>query len=75
MASFDTESSSGVEDAVFDYVIAGGGTSGLVVASRLTEDPSIRVIVLEAGTNCLDSPRITIPGLTLATFEDLIKSG
>lgn len=75
MASFDTESSSGAEDAVFDYVIVGGGTSGLVVASRLTEDPSIRVIVLEAGTNRLDDHRITIPRLTLATSEDQIKSG
>lgn len=70
MVSFDTESSSGLQDAVFDYVIVGGGTSGLVVANRLSEDPSIRVIVLEAGTNRLDDPRITIPGLGLATFED-----
>jgi choline dehydrogenase-like flavoprotein len=69
MASFDTESSSGLENAVFDYVIVGGGTSGLVVANRLSEDPSIRVMVL-AGTNRLNDPRITIPGLAIATFED-----
>ncbi|KAJ5883825.1 uncharacterized protein N7473_010711 [Penicillium subrubescens] len=70
MASFDTEFSSGLEDAVFDYFIVGGGTSGLVVADRLSEDPNVRVIVLEAGTNRLDDPRITIPGLGIATFED-----
>lgn len=33
----------------FDYVIVGGGTAGLLVAARLTEDPNIQVTVLEAG--------------------------
>ena len=70
MSPFDTESSADLENAAFDYIIVGGGTSGLVVANRLTEDPSIRVIVLEAGTNRLNDPRIMAPGLALATFED-----
>ncbi|KAI9654952.1 MAG: hypothetical protein M1821_005705 [Bathelium mastoideum] len=34
----------------FDYVIIGGGTAGLAVANRLSENPSVTVAVIEAGT-------------------------
>ena len=37
-------------DQTFDYVIVGGGTAGLVLANRLTEDSSVTVAVVEAGT-------------------------
>ena len=36
-------------NATYDYVVAGGGTAGLAIATRLAEDPSITVAVIEAG--------------------------
>lgn len=38
-----------ISNATFDYVIAGCGISGLGVAARLSEDPNVSVLCIEAG--------------------------
>jgi choline dehydrogenase-like flavoprotein len=48
---------------VYDFVIAGGGTAGLVIAARLTENPDISVVVVEAGEDQSEDPRVKTPGM------------
>ena len=55
-------------DSSADYVIVGAGSAGCVLANRLTEDPSVRVIVLEAG-GADRSPNIKIPAAFAEQFH------
>lgn len=46
----------------FDYLVVGGGTAGLAVAARLSEDAGLRVGVLEAGAPALGRDAVDVPG-------------
>ncbi|KAK5198411.1 hypothetical protein LTR92_002656 [Exophiala xenobiotica] len=57
----------------FDYLIVGGGTAGLVVASRLSEQSNVKVGVIEAGPPVFGEPTVDVPGRmgqTIGTQHD-----
>lgn len=55
--------------SAYDFVIVGGGTSGLVVAARLTENPNTSVLVIEAGDERTNDPRIRTPAFWLPLLQ------
>lgn len=42
----------------YDYIVVGGGTTGLVVANRLTENANVSVLIIEAGSSAFNNPQV-----------------
>lgn len=70
-AESKTEPQKKAGDGTFDYVIVGGGTGGLAMAARLSEDPNVSVAVIEAGSYY----QITNPLLSSTPAGDIAWSG
>jgi choline dehydrogenase len=65
-SGYDVKNVSSSQDT-FDYVIVGAGSAGCVLANRLSADPSVRVLLLEAGPpDTLDT--IRVPALWSGLF-------
>lgn len=58
----------------FDFIIAGGGTSGLLLANRLSANPSTTVVIIEPGQDVRTNPNVSDPAKFLgeAAFDTSI---
>jgi choline dehydrogenase-like flavoprotein len=48
-------------DNVFDVIIIGAGTAGSLLAARLSTNPALQILILEAGHNRNDDANVRTP--------------
>jgi len=57
-ASGVTSSAAAANGQTFDYIVVGAGLAGTTVAARLAEDSSVSVLLIEAGADNRNDPRV-----------------
>lgn len=62
-----TNDASLAANQTFDYIILGGGTAGLALAGRLSEDGNVSVLVIEAGPDNRTSPLESVVDFPIAS--------
>ncbi|KAI1182866.1 GMC oxidoreductase [Nemania serpens] len=68
LAALSAQAARSREAPEFDYIIAGAGTCGLVLANRLSADPRTRVAVIEPGEDVRNNVNVTDPALFTVPF-------
>ena len=58
----------------FDYVIVGGGTCGLVLANRLSQDPDTIVAVIDPGADERSNPLVRELAPSVPLFQSLLTN-
>lgn len=56
-------------EADWDYVVVGAGSAGCIIAARLSEDPAVRVLLIEAGGTDR-TPIIAMPGALPFAYQN-----
>jgi choline dehydrogenase len=62
-----------VQAESYDYLIAGAGTAGLVVAGRLSENPKVSVLVIESGPDVRNDPAVQSVNFSFSSFNTSIN--
>ncbi|KAI1359865.1 glucose oxidase [Xylaria arbuscula] len=58
----------------YDYVIVGGGTCGLVLANRLSQDPATTVAVIDPGPDARSNPLVGDPASSLSLLQSSLTN-